>query len=83
MKGNLTRDSPWPKWLKFRVTLQKTGPGLITQDVLFGDFGEAAVLPCFGADACKELFGPVGPASTTEPFLGQAFMYPPLGMGPL
>jgi len=57
--------------------------GLITQDVLFGDFGEAAVLPCFGADACKELFGPVGPASTTEPFLGQAFMYPPLGMGPL
>lgn len=65
------------------MTLQKTGPGLITQDVLFGDFGEAAVLPCFGADACKELFGPVGPASTTEPFLGQAFMYPPLGMGPL
>jgi len=23
--------------------------------VLFGDFGEAAVLPCFGAAACKEL----------------------------
>ncbi len=60
-----------------------TPTGLIAQDVLFGDFGEAAVLPCFGAEACKELFGPVGPASTTEPFLGEAFVYPPLGMGPL
>eukprot|EP00435_Cladocopium_sp_Y103_P041172 s2316_g11.t1 len=52
--------------------------GLIAQDVLFGDFGEAAVLPCFGAAACKELFSPVGPAATTEPFLGAGFIYPPL-----
>lgn len=52
--------------------------GLIAQDVLFGDFGEAAVLPCFGAEACKELFSPVGPAATTEPFLGAGFIYPPL-----
>lgn len=29
-------------------------PRPATQDVLFGDFGEAAVLPCFGAAACKE-----------------------------
>jgi hypothetical protein len=48
------------------------------QDVLFGDFGEAAVLPCFGAAACKELFSPVGPEATTEPFLGAGFIYPPL-----
>jgi len=52
--------------------------GLIAQDVLFGDFGEAAVLPCFGAAACKELFSPVGPEATTEPFLGAGFIYPPL-----
>lgn len=52
--------------------------GLIAQDVLFGDFGEAAVLLCFGAEACKELFSPVGPAATTEPFLGAGFIYPPL-----
>ena len=29
--------------------------GLIAQDVLYGDFGEAAVLPCFGAAVCKDL----------------------------
>eukprot|EP00490_Sorites_sp_Unknown_P004061 CAMPEP_0114651674 /NCGR_PEP_ID=MMETSP0191-20121206/8496_1 /TAXON_ID=126664 /ORGANISM="Sorites sp." /LENGTH=112 /DNA_ID=CAMNT_0001865957 /DNA_START=20 /DNA_END=358 /DNA_ORIENTATION=- len=52
--------------------------GLIAQDVLFGDFGEAAVLPCFGAAVCKELFSPVGPESTTEPFLGAGFIYGPL-----
>ena len=28
--------------------------GLIAQDVLYGDFGEAAVLPCFGAAVCKD-----------------------------
>eukprot|EP00438_Fugacium_kawagutii_P032775 Skav204665 [mRNA] locus=scaffold607:103460:112749:- [translate_table: standard] len=49
------------------------------QDVLFGDFGEAAVLPCFGASVCKELFSPVGPEATTEPFFpGATFIYPPL-----
>eukprot|EP00438_Fugacium_kawagutii_P011243 Skav211184 [mRNA] locus=scaffold884:172350:175110:+ [translate_table: standard] len=53
--------------------------GLIAQDVLFGDFGEAAVLPCFGASVCKELFSPVGPEATTEPFFpGATFIYPPL-----
>lgn len=55
--------------------------GLIAQDVLFGDFGEAAVLPCFGAAACKELFSPVGPEASTEPFLpNAAFIYPPLSL---
>lgn len=49
------------------------------KDVLFGDFGEAAVLPCFGAAVCQELVSPAGPASTTEPFLGASFVYPPLG----
>ncbi len=53
--------------------------GLIVQDVLFGDFGEAAVLPCFGAAVCQELVSPAGPQSTTEPFLGASFVYPPLG----
>ena len=30
--------------------------GLIAQDVLYGDFGEAAVLPCFGAAVCKDFY---------------------------
>jgi len=49
--------------------------GLIAQDVLFGDFGEAAVLPCFGAAVCADLVSPY--ASVTEPFY-PGFVYEPL-----
>ena len=70
---------PFFSWNDWISGPQQLGPaGLIAQDVLFGDFGEAAVLPFFGAAACKELFSPVGPAATTEPFLGAGFIYPPL-----
>ena len=47
----------------------------ILQDVLFGDFGEAAVLPCFGAAVCADLVSPGG--SVTEPFY-PGFIYEPL-----